>query len=130
MSGSKKYEKKFYGYVTENLEDDSPFTIEVIGSLKKCNNKKISDRIKISSNSNTFETLTQHSYKYKTASIKQNNSFTQKGKIIISHHKPKNIKSYFGSKTNKKLYQSKKIYNIIPLFSQYADTKRSSKKKN
>ncbi len=139
MCGSKKYEKNFYGYVAENLEDDTPFIIEIIGSLKKSENKKISDRIKIMDGYVINENKSQNS----KPCDKQKKFISINKKIIISHHKPKNKKIYFGSKTNrksvhKKIYfgsktnrksEHKKIYNVIPSFGRHTDTKNFFKKK-
>jgi hypothetical protein len=112
MCGSKKYKKHFYGYITENLEDDGSFPIEVIFSPKISENKKTSDRIKVTSNDEVDNKLLD-TFRPKIIESKYKKSNIRRGKIIIAHHKP-NKKIYYGSKTNKKrIPESKKFYNIF-----------------
>ncbi|XWV26638.1 putative orfan [Tupanvirus soda lake] len=129
MNSSKKSRKNLYGYITQNLEDNSQNTINKIGSLKLFKNKKVENQLKViyggSDGINDVYEI-PNTYKSRSNLLRKSkeNYNIKNAKVSISYHKPKPKKKYYGSKTNKKNYLPKKnkkknIYGDLPKYNQH-----------
>lgn len=110
MTGTKEKNKKsLYGRHSENLGDESDKIIRTVESLKLFQNKKISDQVgqfddnDIIEFDDSYEII--NSYKPtitgRPNSINRSVPKIKNSKVSISYHKPKPVKKYFGSKTDK-----------------------------
>lgn len=98
--------KKLYGWVSQNLEDTSKKTEQIIPK-----NNLEDKHIFLGGNGDdgiNIETIqaSVHNILYKYNGTKISQKKGSKSKISISYHKPK-CKIFFGSKTTKKKYNSK-----------------------
>ena len=108
MNNSKK-SRKLYGYITENLENNTAEPTQTIGSLKFFKNKKISRQLKLlyggdTEIDNSYEIFDVYKSRPKSSFRCGNKpiSGTKKTRISISYHKPTPKKKYAGSKSNKR----------------------------
>ncbi|XWV25664.1 putative ORFan [Tupanvirus deep ocean] len=131
MNSSKKSRKNLYGYITQNLEDNSQNTVNKIGSLKLFKNKKIDNQLKVIYGGNncindTYDIPNVCKSKSNFSQRPKENNGIKNAKISITYHKskPKPKKKYYGSKTNKnkcvpKINYKNKCYGDVPDYNQY-----------